>query len=89
MIIIKQHKEECVYHKQLIYRLEKNPDYQQLKTNKLNQILHQTGELSTDYILRRTNKKYDELNTHKFKVVLADYVDRNKTKKKNNTTKNN
>ena len=82
MIATKQLKEECIYHKQLITRLENDPDYQQLMTNKLNQILHQTGDLSTNYILRITNKKYDELNTPKFKVVPAYYVDRNKSKKK-------
>ena len=70
----KQLKEECTYHKQL----EKGPDYQLLTTNKLNQILHQTGELSAEYILRRTNKKTDRANAPKYKVVPAFYSNRSK-----------
>ena len=78
-----------MYHKQLITHLEKDPDYQQLTTNKLNQILHQTSELSIEYILRRTNDKTDGVNAPKYKVVLAFYPDRNKSKKKKKTIKNN
>ena len=51
MLATKQHKEECMYHKQLIERLEKDPDYQQLTINKLNQILHKTSELSPEYVV--------------------------------------
>ena len=43
MMITKQHKEECMYHKQHIAYLENDTDYQQLTINKLNQMLHQTG----------------------------------------------
>ena len=46
-MIMKQLKGECMYHKQL----EKDPNYQQLRVNKLNQILHQAGELSAENIL--------------------------------------
>ena len=35
MLTTKQLKEECMYHKQPVERLEKDPDYQQLTTNKL------------------------------------------------------
>ena len=80
-MVIKQYKEECMHHKQLIAYLEKDPDYQQLTTNKLNQILHQTGELSVEYILRRTNEKADGSNAPKYKVVSAYYVDRSKEKR--------
>ena len=47
----KQLKEECMYHKQLVACLVKDPDYQQLTSNKLNQILHQLGELSSEYLI--------------------------------------
>ena len=82
MIATKQLKEECIYHKQLITRLENDPDYQQLMTNKLNQILHQTGELSLEYLIRRTNERYDVSNTPKYKVIPVDYANRSKSKKK-------
>ena len=49
--ITEQLKEECMYHMQLVERLKKVPDYQQLTTSKLIQILHQSGELSTKYII--------------------------------------
>ena len=59
-IVTKQLKDECMYHKQLVVRLESDPDYQQLTTNKLNLILHQSGELSSKYLIRKTNEKCDE-----------------------------
>ena len=49
--------------------------------NKLNQILHQTSELSAEYILRRTNEKADESNAPKYKVVPAFYSHRSKAKR--------
>ena len=52
---------------------ENGPDYQQLTVNKLNQILHQSSELSPDYLLRRTNEKADEANASKYKVAPAAY----------------
>ena len=60
-----------MYHKHLVERLEKDPDCQQLTTNKLNQILHQTGEISPEYHLRRINEKADGSNAPKYKVVPA------------------
>ena len=80
-MIIKQHKEECMYHKKLMEHFEKDPDYQQLTTNKLNQILHQTDELSTEYILQRTNEKTDGSNAPKYKVAPASYSNRSKAKR--------
>ena len=79
-MITKQLKEECMYHKQLVERLEKDSDYQQLTINKLNQMLHQLGELSLEYLLRRTNEKADGSNAPKYKVVPASYSDRSKGK---------
>ena len=45
-----------------------------LTTNKLNQILHQSGRLSSKYLIQRTNEKYDEPNAHKYKIIIADYM---------------
>ena len=70
-----------MYHKQLISCPKKDPDYQQMTTNKLNQISHQTGELSSEYVLQRTNKKADGSNTPKYKVVPTSYMDRSKSKR--------
>ena len=79
-MITKQHKEECMYHKQLIARLKNDPDYQQLTINKLNQILPQTGELSSEYLQRKTNEKVDGVNAPKCKVVPSFYENRSKVK---------
>ena len=81
MLATKQHKEECMYHKQLIERLEKDPDYQQLTINKFNQILHHTGGLSVEYVLWGTNEKADGANPPKCKVLPASYADRSKAKR--------
>ena len=81
MLATKQLKEECMYHKQLVKRVKEDHDYQRSTINKLNQILHQTGELSTKYILLRTNEKADGSNAPKYKVILASYSDRNKAKR--------
>ena len=83
MVVTKHLKEECMYHKQFISCFENDPDYHQLTTNRLNRILHQTGELSSKYLLWRTNEKYDRMNTPKYKTILADYVDQNKPDIKN------
>ena len=71
-----------MYRRQLIERVMKDPDYQHLTTNKLNRILHQTGELSPEYLLRRTNEKVDGLNAPKYKVVSTSNKDRSKVKRK-------
>ena len=52
-----------------------------MTTNKSNQILHQTGELSTEYILWRTSEKADGANAPKYKVIPAFYADRSKAKR--------
>ena len=81
MLATKQHKEECMYHRHLIERLTKDPDYQQMTTHKLNRILHQTGKSSPEYLLRRTNEKADGLNAPKYKIVPTSYMDLSKAKR--------
>ena len=49
MLATKQLKEECMYHRQHIKRVMKDPDYQHVTNHKLNWILHQTCELSPEY----------------------------------------
>ena len=74
MSLLEQLKKEHYEHNLLISRLENYPDYNKLSTNKLNQILHQTGELSPKYLLRRTNKRSGGPNAAKFKIIPADYA---------------
>ena len=74
MQLLEQFKKEYYEHNLLISRLENDPVYNKLSTNKLNQILHQTGELSSKYLLRKTNKRTDGPNAPKFKIIQADYV---------------
>ena len=81
MLTTKQHKEEFMYHKQLITRLEKYSDYQLLTTNKLNRILHQAIVLSSKYLIRRINEKADGANAHRYKAVPSSYMDRSKAKR--------
>ena len=78
--VTKQLKEECMYHKQLVESLKKDLDYQQLTTNMLNQILHQTSELSSEYLIWKTNEKYGGANASKYKVITAFYLDQSKAK---------
>ena len=81
MLATKQLIVECVYHKQLAERFENDLDFQPLTTNMLNQILHQTGELSSEYILRRTNEKCDGPNAPKFNLIPASNADQSKAKR--------
>ena len=60
--------------------LLRDHNYQQLTSNILNKILHQTCVLSSEYLLRRTNEKADGENASKYKVVQAFYADRTKSK---------
>ena len=60
MSLLKQLKKVHYEHNLFIPRLENNPDYNKLSTNKLNQILHRTIEFSPKYLLRRTNEGSDE-----------------------------
>ena len=46
----------------------------------MNQILHQTGELSAEYIHRRTNEKINRLNAPKYKIIPVNYTNRSKSK---------
>ena len=53
-MVIKQRKEEYMYHKRYIYCIETDPDYQKFIIYKLNQIVHQPGELSPKYSSKET-----------------------------------
>ena len=77
-MVSKQLKDEYMYHKQLIFHPDNDSEYQQLTTNKLNQISHQASELSFEYFLRRINERYDDLYAPKFKIILLNYTNRNK-----------
>ena len=61
-------------HNLLISRLKNDPEYSQLSTNKLNQILHQSGELSPKCLPRRTNERSDGPSAAQFKIIPADYA---------------
>ena len=63
-----------MYHKQLITCIESEHEYQQLTTNKLNQILHHSGELSIEYRIRRSNKNCDGSNTPEHKTIPANHT---------------
>ena len=83
--LLEQLKKEHYEHNLLISRLENYLEYNKLSTNKLNQILHQSGELSPKYLLRRTNERSDGPNAAKFKIIPADYATkRPKTSAKQN-----
>ena len=47
----------------------------------MSQILHQSGELSPEYILRRTNERADGANASMYKALPASYADRSKAKR--------
>ena len=85
MSLLEQLKKEHYEHNLLISILENDSDYNKLSTNKLNQILHKTGELPSKYLLRRTNERSDGPNAPKFKIIPADYA---KKRPKKSTKKN-
>ena len=85
MSLLEQLKKEHYEHNLLISRLENDLDYNKLSTNKLNQILHKTGELSPKYLLRRTNERSDGPNVAKLKIIMTNYA----TKRSKASTKKN
>ena len=40
-----------------------------MTTNKLNKIFHETGELSIEFIIRRTNERIDGLKAGRYKII--------------------
>ena len=87
MLTTNQHKEECIYHKQLITHLEKDHDYQQLITKSwtrynINQVSYQPI-ISCEEPMRNVMNRMDLCK----KMIITDYADRSKSKhdkKRNN-----
>ena len=77
-----------VAHKRLIARIENDPEYQSLITNKLNHIFHQTSELSSKYHLQRTNERYNNVNTPIYKIIPTNYINHSKSINKRKFTMN-
>ena len=65
----KQLKNEFLSHQRLLDQLEIDPVYHKMTTNKLNKIFHETGELSTEFLIRRTNEKLDGDKTGRYKII--------------------
>ena len=84
MIDTKQLGYEHIYYKRRISQLENEPEYRQLPNNKLNQILHQSSELSSEPLFRTINDRRDKLNALKYKLILAVYLNRSQSSNNKN-----
>ena len=40
-----------------------------MTTNRLNKIFHETDELSTDFLIQRTNEKIDDSKAGRYKII--------------------
>ena len=65
----KQLKNEFLSHQRLLDRLKNDPVYHKMTTNKLNKIFHETGELSSEFLIRRTNEKIDGPKAGHYKII--------------------
>ena len=65
----KQLKNEFLSHQRLLDQLENDPVYHKMTTNKLNKIFHETGELSNEFLIRRTNEKLYGDKTCRYKII--------------------
>ena len=66
----KQLKNEFLSHQRLLEQLENDPVYHKITTNKLNKIFHETGELSNEFLIRRTNERIDGPKAGHYKIIL-------------------
>ena len=65
-----QLKNEFISHKRFIDILENDPGFHKLITNKLNNIFHESGELSSEFPSRRTNEKTNGPEAGRYKIVV-------------------
>ena len=65
----KQLKNEYLSHQRLLDQLENDPVYHKMTTNKLNKIFHETGELSTEFLIRRTNERIYGPKAGHYKII--------------------
>ena len=65
----KQLKNEFLSHQRLLDQLENDPVYHKMTTNKLNKISHETDELSTEFLIRRTNERIDSPKARHYKII--------------------
>ena len=65
----KQHKNEFLSHQRLLDQVENDPVYHKMTTNKLNKLFHETGELSSEFLIRRTNERIDGPKAGRYKII--------------------
>ena len=49
--------------------MRKYPVYHKMTTNKLNKIFRKTGELSNEFLIRRTNERVDGPKAGRYKII--------------------
>ena len=65
----KQLKNEFLSHQRLLDQLENDPVDHKMTTNKLNKIFRETGELSNEFLIRRTNERIDGTKAGRYKII--------------------
>ena len=66
---VKQLKNEFLSHQRLLDKLENDPVYHKMTTNKLNKIFHETGKLLSEFLIRRTNERIDGPKAGQYKII--------------------
>ena len=65
----KQLKNEFLSHSKILDQLENDTIFHKMTTNKLNKLFHETGELSSEFLIRRTNEKIDGPKASCYKII--------------------
>ena len=65
----KQRKNEFLSHQRILDQLEKDSIYHKMTTDKLNKIFHETGELSSEFLIQRTNERIDGPKAGHYKII--------------------
>ena len=69
IISSKQPKNEFLSHQRLLEQLESDPIYNKMTTNKLNKLFHETGELSSEFLIRRTHERINGPKAGRYKII--------------------
>ena len=65
----KQIKNKFLSHFRILNQLENDPIFHKMTTNKLNKIFRETGELSYEFLIRRTNEEIDGSKAGRYKII--------------------
>ena len=65
----KQLKNEFLLHSRILEQLKNDSIYHKMATNEPNKLFHETGELSSEFLIRRTNERIDGPKAGRYKII--------------------